>query len=822
MKRIISLFLSISFVFLLSFSGTAYAVNETDLTLFNGFVYGVKAGMTASDFDAIIKNDNTVISDKQLIGTGNVISFSEGIEYEIVVIGDTSGDGKINSTDFMQIRKQFLGIYNMNAAQLIAADINSDNKINSTDFMQLRKHFLGAFNIYDNYIIPNGESVMNNGTAWPDGQALPTFSTPANTIDAVRIAYYSNAEQLAITALQGIVNKTRPRIFLYDNNPDEGSTTWANTEIVGIENINELSLSNRYDLFSKYQSEVKGYVLYSDTSNIHLRNLASTVAATQDLIPVTQTVLNTLSNRGVKLEIKVDLTSLSFDSNADLYNYLYDTYWQACNHRLLISASPNDCQHVRDMAAATGSAVVYLDCTNAEEKAVFDKYLSDMTPGNGIVLGWFTTERSGITTVTSHGLSTIPADLYINSTFFAGTSNEIMISPVPNAPKLENKMYIALYISDGDNIQYNQRYMRKLWDQSANDRGKVAINWTISPALADAGPALMNYYYSTATEKDCFVCGPSGLGYSMPINTLSENGAPAANYLEGKDDLFKAFVNFTNTYLKKTGLRVVTVWDNLSESQRKIYADNADYLYGLTVHEWNKHDGSQTSVANDILIQQLTPCYSGNLDDIRHYFDIAMENYDGSSPAFFAAQASVWGSVKPADIVKFAEELERLYPDQIEFVRADHYYALYNEANDLPYDLSLSANVSATASSNSDAAMLTLDGTPYGNSIWTSETSGKASLTYNLNGIYDINRFVIRHAETNGLSAELNTVAFKVEVSNDGSNWNCVYEISDNSESVSDIDIGSTEASQVRIVIENGGNDGIARIADVEIYGTVK
>ncbi len=65
-----------------------------------------------------------------------------------VMLGDTNGDGKINSTDFMQIRRQFLGLYSMNDEQLIAADVNKDGKINSTDFMQVRRHFLGLFDIF--------------------------------------------------------------------------------------------------------------------------------------------------------------------------------------------------------------------------------------------------------------------------------------------------------------------------------------------------------------------------------------------------------------------------------------------------------------------------------------------------------------------------------------------------------------------------------------------------------------------------------------------------------------------------------------------------
>ena len=83
---------------------------------------------------------------------------------------------------------------------------------------------------------------------------------------------------------------------------------------------------------------------------------------------------------------------------------------------------------------------------------------------------------------------------------------------MPRKPKLDNKAYVAVFISDGDNIQYTQRAMRRIWDRAAPHRGKVPLNWTIAPGLVDIGPGILNYYYTTATEKDCFVTGPTGMG----------------------------------------------------------------------------------------------------------------------------------------------------------------------------------------------------------------------------------------------------------------------------------------------------------------------
>lgn len=113
-----------------------------------GYVTGFKAGETANDYEGLtIKKGAQTVSGTSLICTGNTVVYKNKT-YKIVVIGDVNGDGKINSTDFMQVRRHYLGLYTLTDANLKAADVNKDGKINSTDFMQIRRHFLGLFNVY--------------------------------------------------------------------------------------------------------------------------------------------------------------------------------------------------------------------------------------------------------------------------------------------------------------------------------------------------------------------------------------------------------------------------------------------------------------------------------------------------------------------------------------------------------------------------------------------------------------------------------------------------------------------------------------------------
>ena len=225
-------------------------------------------------------------------------------------------------------------------------------------------------------------------------------------------------------------------------------------------------------------------------------------------------------DNGMDLPVIADLTGLSMTTPQDIYNYLYENYWERCNHRLLVSLRP-DIPYVHDIAAAAGSATVWLDPRKSAEKTVLNKFLKDMTRGRDFVLGWYPEERSGVGAATACGLSTVPADFFENATVYSAVNVPVNIPAVPKRPKLENKVYATVYISDGDNIQYCQHAMAKIFEQ--NGRGKLPMNWTVSPSLADIAPQMLNYCYKKATVHDCFVSGPSGMGYSMPFDVHSRD-----------------------------------------------------------------------------------------------------------------------------------------------------------------------------------------------------------------------------------------------------------------------------------------------------------
>jgi hypothetical protein len=91
--------------------------------------------------ESINQNGETVTNGS--LATGMKIVKGE-TEYEMVVSGDTDGDGSVSSTDYMQIKKFFMGMYSLDGAYSEAADMDADNGITATDYLTIKKMFMNV------------------------------------------------------------------------------------------------------------------------------------------------------------------------------------------------------------------------------------------------------------------------------------------------------------------------------------------------------------------------------------------------------------------------------------------------------------------------------------------------------------------------------------------------------------------------------------------------------------------------------------------------------------------------------------------------------
>ncbi|MBB6671597.1 GxGYxYP domain-containing protein [Cohnella nanjingensis] len=460
--------------------------------------------------------------------------------------------------------------------------------------------------------------------------------------------------------VKGVVNKTKPRIY-DDTRSDEG-TKWLSALGLGYQKV-----KNNWELVAKYKNEIRGIVIY-DPEVADTYNLATTIAGLDNAIVVSPALADKLAGEPYRFPVLEDLRG-KFKTNIEVYEYLYDRYWPKTTHRVLVGLTPDIKTFLRDYAMGIEAAVVWLNPGVPEEEAILNKFMKDMPYGSGLYLGWWPDEGKGVTKTSEFGLATVAADYSSNLSVLSGTSRTIAPAKIPKKPPLENKVYVTYIMSDGDNLQYMEHYFSKLW--FLPNRGEVPIGWTVSPLMVDAMPGILDVLHQTATENDALISGPTGLGYTYP------------NFWKDQAGLDR-FFSRTDDYMKRAGLRVLTVWNTVKgETNPNVgdsLASHAPSLLGFTSQGGT---GAVEIYQNKMPGQELNVVYGASEGDLIFPVQQAIEKWDRKSPLFVCIQANPW-EVHYQNFVNAYRQLKE--DDDIVFVRPDIYFELIRESKGLPID----------------------------------------------------------------------------------------------------------------------------------------
>jgi len=481
---------------------------------------------------------------------------------------------------------------------------------------------------------------------WPDAQFLPHFPSPAATLDCIDLAGASGGEVDLFVSLQGIVNRTQPRIACVHPG-GEGKLTWLDLHKLHYEE------TDGYNAVLKYRGEFAGLVV-TDPAQPDTLNLATAMAGVNNELICAPSLLTKLTNAPYNIPILDDLRGRFADKYA-VYRFLYCHYWPRCNHRVIAGMSPNAHGDLRDYLVALKSAAVWLNPGKPKDAAALKQFVSEIKPVHGVYMGWWPGESDGLNWIANYGIPVLASDFFRNATVFSGVTCPIRVPEIPPLPPLENKIYVALIISDGDNVQYMQHGLKEIWNNPV--RGSVPMGWTVSPLAVDLDPTMLDFYWNSATTNDCLVSGPSGAGYTHMDRWNAANLA--------------TFARLSGPYLERSGLRVITVWDKVNRSIARAFATNCPSLLGLT----DEH-GKYSAVNLGLRTIRLTPAYSSHVDEMIFHITNAAASWNGRQPLFIAAQADVW-HIGPTGLAKIAATLD---PAKYKIVRPDHLFLLANQA----------------------------------------------------------------------------------------------------------------------------------------------
>jgi GxGYxYP putative glycoside hydrolase C-terminal domain/GxGYxYP third domain/GxGYxYP_N second domain/FG-GAP-like repeat/GxGYxYP_N 1st domain len=495
------------------------------------------------------------------------------------------------------------------------------------------------------------------GMTWPPDHSFPSFS-PITSLDVIDGTGRAADVAAMLVTLQGVVDKTRPRIYVSDQGA--GDQLWLSE--LGVPTT---AVTDPMALVAKYRAEVAGVVITDDAQPDTL-NLATTIAGQTGAIVASPALATTLTAAPYGLPVIADLRAEHFASKLDVYQYELDHYSAAACRRMIIGLTPSIPDHLRDYAVATGALVVWLDPRDAGEKALLDELLALLQPDSPY-LGWWADEPTGVAAAASHGVPVFAADWSSNLTVLGGSPRGAGPAPAATAPPpLEPKVYVAMFMSDGDNLQEDQHLIPLKWASAA--RGAAPIGWTISPALVDVAPVILRYYRRTATVNDVLVAGPSGLGYTYPA------AWPAG--------AFDAYARQSGAYLDAAGLRVITVWNNgadLADADGQAYVQHVPGLVGMTIQD----ESQAVRWPGGVPLVRMNLSYGDTAQVLEGGIDAQLGGFTGAAPRFVAIQGNMnSGAMDPGAFAAVQDHYASNH--NVVFVRPDHFFQLLDVATHPP------------------------------------------------------------------------------------------------------------------------------------------
>ena len=179
---------------------------------------------------------------------------------------------------------------------------------------------------------------------------------------------------------------------------------------------------------------------------------------------------------------------------------------------------------------------------------------------------------------------------------------------------------------------------------------------------------------------------------------------------------------------------------------------------------------------------------------------------NGKKPLFLSYQVQTW-EFNTSQLVRLHDEIKAYFEGRAEiaFVRADHFFALFNEANGMPFNLCMNSKTTVTSSDASSKPKNAQNGSPA--IPWTAKGVGNQWLHFDFGDVYTIARFAVIQPSSD----------FTLELSRDGNHWEKagVYKTA-SGENYIDVDLENPVVARYAKFTFAGDS---VTVGDIEIYG---
>jgi hypothetical protein len=328
-------------------------------------------------------------------------------------------------------------------------------------------------------------------------------------------------KQAFLISLQGIANIGGPRLyFIY---PDSWAFTYTPAVFEFYADKKDFTfrqLRTPEQALNALKQHVRGYVVWDKAVRTSLI-VAFTVAGLERAVVVSEDLIPLVEKAGLDL-VEDFRRKFTGQTDAQIYTWAYDRYWERCNKELIIWMGGEHGQVMKPGVADWGiyNKAFFNDLSSREsdkeEYALARRLLSEMKPMS-LVMGWHSyakdLEREHLKLTSSfgfrvEGLHTLPNMSFSCqvplSTGFKFTNNHNVVPGKDDIPG--KKVYITCIQTDGLGIG--------AWLKPG--RGEIPYAWEVIMNYLWLAPAMQEFFYSMATPNDYFIGCLSGPGYMYP------------------------------------------------------------------------------------------------------------------------------------------------------------------------------------------------------------------------------------------------------------------------------------------------------------------
>ncbi len=370
----------------------------------------------------------------------------------------------------------------------------------------------------------------------------------ADEITVIKASALSIAQRHAVIALQGLVARDKPQIFI-----DFGYETnrYALNELQSaghklVYNDESGKPWNFNTVVAKFKSHItdSGYTLYATAEDHGQLNTAINLTTINGWLPVTPEDEDAVVQLGLKKCADISGDNIDLGYLKKFYKENKDNFRNDSLVHMYYYA-----QGMRDFAVQQKIFVLYIEDSDFEGRLFRDNIMKDLKPSSSI-FGWCQYEVKFTESASRFGHYVIPSDHSYNLSILSSFDATDKKFDAPFDGKVElnpDKHYVAIVYSDGDNLQWIQNGFGEFhtWQSYGLD---TPVSWTFAPIASQLTDVDIKRTLAKS-DNATFITGPSGGGYARITNMNSKE--------------LEAFSDYTASVMLESGLGVMTLLDEI-------------------------------------------------------------------------------------------------------------------------------------------------------------------------------------------------------------------------------------------------------------------